>query len=55
MGAAIERLGLDGIKADRWVVEPLIVISSELVSPRMMQCPIPIVTYRTLGRRLKLM
>lgn len=54
MGAALERLGLDGGEEDRWVVEPLIVISSELVSPRMMQSPIPIVTYRTLGRRLEL-
>ncbi len=51
-GPTLERLGFDGGEADLWTIEPLIAIGSELVSPRMMQSPIPIITYRELGRRL---
>ncbi len=51
VGDLLNRLGLDGARnANRWRVEPLIVVSQELLSPYLRRSPIPVVSLQKLIR-----
>ena len=50
VGDLLNRLGLDARNASRWHVEPLIVVSQELLSPYLRRSRIPVVSLQKLIR-----
>lgn len=51
LGLVLEHLGLPTREARRWRVEPLIVVNHELQSPYVVDCPVPVLSYRELLAR----
>ncbi len=52
LGSTLAWLGLDSGKAHEWAVEPLLVLSAELVSPYLVRSAVPALSYRELSLQL---
>jgi hypothetical protein len=50
--AVLSAMGLDGRSADRWRVEPLLIVDRELFAPRLAHVAVPVLSYREVSMGL---
>jgi len=48
----LEHLGLNALSAKRWRVVPLMVVENELLSPFLLELPVPVVSFHDLEERV---